>query len=259
MRSLYVSLVAAIILLAGLSSPAHGQAFNLEHFQCYAIRAAEPHPDAKVNLKDQFETPDDVEVVRARRFCNPTRKIDENGNFPIEDINQHLTFYATYPQIGPLRWAVVSNQFGQRQVLVLREPVGLAVPTLKPPHEFPKGLDHFRCYAASGASVNKGVRLSDQFITPLTGHFVLNPKLFCNPVQKTHDDVVTEIQNPDQHLTCYAMTRTQYQDGREVRNQFGDQAFRIGPADTLCVPSRKLVWQQIPDSPIGDQAAQAPF
>jgi len=254
MKKLTLSLV-----LGALTAPAFlsAQVPPLEHFQCYAIRKADPHPIASVGLVDQFKTPEDsIEVLRARRFCNPTRKVDENGQFGINDIRQHLTFYATYPQEGPLRWAVVSNQFGQRQVLILREPVALAVPTHKPPHEAPKGLDHFRCYAANGAAVNKGVGLSDQFITPLTGHFVLNPKMFCNPVQKRHNDTITEIQNPDEHLTCYSMTRVPFNMQRDVRNQFGGQSFQIGPPDTLCVPSRKLLWGQIPDAPVGAAGLQ---
>ncbi len=200
-----------------------------------------------------------MEVARARRFCNPARKVDANGNFPIEDIRQHLTFYSTYPQSGPLRWAIARNQFGAQQVLVLREPVALAVPTHKPPHEVPQGLDHFRCYAATGAAVNKGVALSDQFIPALTGHLVLNPVLFCNPTLKRHDDVATEIQNPGQHLTCYSMTRVPFETQRDVRNQFGAQSFQIGPPDMLCLPTRKLNWGGIPDAPIGGRGAESPL
>lgn len=254
MQKYLVLVFAAGFLFAG---PAASQPPRLEHFQCYGIQKADPHPSAVVGLRDQFGA-EEVEVVRAKHFCNPTRKIDANGSFPIEDVRQHLTFYSTYPQTSPLRWAVTGNQFGAQQVLVLREPVALAVPTHKPPHEAPKGLDHFRCYAAYGARVNKGVRLSDQFITPLTGHFVLNPVMFCNPTLKRHDDTVTEIQNPDEHLTCYSMTRAQFKTERDVRNQFGAQFFAIGAPDTLCVPSRKLAWGVIPDTPIGTQETANP-
>jgi hypothetical protein len=231
----------------------------LEHFQCYVVLEANPNPDAVVGLLDQFQDPETVEVVRARRFCNPVGKFHRNQFNPVQDIRQHLTLYATFPQSAPLRIVRLSNQFnpaGQpQQVWRVREAVALAVPTHKPPHEVPVGLDHFRCYAANGNPVFEPVGLVDQFV-PFVGHFVLDPVLFCNPVRKTHNGVVTPVQNPDAHLACYSMTRVPFETTREIRNQFGPQTFALGPADTLCVPTRKIGFQTIPDGPIGGSSLE---
>ena len=193
--------------------PVCGQAFELQHFQCYSVRQIDPEVVTRVGLVDQFGTAEEmVDVRRAKRFCNPAAKFHPgipNPFFPITDDRQHLMFYSTFPQSEPLRVVELDNQFG-RQTLLLREAVALAVPTEKRipgPHPFPLGLDHFRCYGAWGAFANTSVWLSDQFIAPFTGHFVLNPVSFCNPVQKR--DVtggVTPIQHPELHLTCYSWT-----------------------------------------------------
>jgi hypothetical protein len=232
----------------------------LEHFQCYVVVRSTPHPDVMVGLLDQFEDPENVEVVRARRFCNPVGKFHRGQFAPIQDDRQHLTFYATFPQGAPLRIVRLSNQFnlpGQpQQVWRVREAVALAVPTHKPPHAPPAGLDHYRCYAANGNPVFEGVGLIDQFV-PFVGHFVLDPVLFCNPVQKTHAGVITPVQNPDVHLACYSMTRVPFERTQEIRNQFLPQTFALGPPDTLCVPTRKIAWVEIPDGPIGGSSADA--
>ena len=195
--------------------------------------------------------PEKVEVGRAIRFCNPTRKWHAGTVFGVADIRQHLTLYRTFPESSPLRIAVISNQFGQQQTLRVRDAVALAVPTQKSPHNAPQGLDHFRCYAASGNPVGQGVGLGDQFIPALTGHLVLDPLLFCNPVEKTHGTVVTPIAHPEAHLTCYSMTRVPFTREVATRNQFGAQTLVVGRPDILCVPTKKLRWQEIPDGPVG--------
>jgi hypothetical protein len=245
------------LFLVLLATPALAQtAPQLEHFQCYAIRRADPQINVRVALRDQFPTPatapDEVEVLRARRFCNPTLKFHRNQLSNIIDDTQHLTFYATFPQEGPARVVALSNQFNPAgapyQQWWLAEPVALAVPTHKPPHNRPQNLDHFRCYAASGNPVNEVVGLRDQFL-PLGGRYVLHPTLFCNPVEKRRLDTgeVTPIKNPDLHLACYSMTRAKFEGVRNVINQFGVQVMAFGPADTLCVPTRKLGFVTIPD------------
>jgi hypothetical protein len=254
-RSLCASALSLSVLglLAG-AAPAVAQVFELEHFQCYPVLKVDPEIQATVRLEDQFNTPEDVDVRRAVRFCNPTRKFHNGQVFDVADTRQHLMLYSTFPQAGPLRIALVSNQFGQ-QWLKLRGPARLAAPTQKAPHTPPAGLDHFQCYPAYGAGVNQAVALSDQFITPFTTHVVLDPVSFCNPVQKTHAGVVTEVQHPDLHLACYSMTRVRFTREAATRNQFGVQTIVVGPPDTLCVPTRKVFWQAIPDAGVADAEA----
>lgn len=245
------------LALLGTAAPAYAQ-FQLQHFQCYAVLETDPDVAIDVALRDQFAE-EKVDVRRAQRFCNPTAKYLPGAPYtPITDDRQHLTFYATFPQQAPLRVVIAANQFYPQGVQMLTyEPVALVVPTqkLEPrPHDPPEGLDHFRCYVAFGPAVNRGVYLSDQFIEPFTAHLILTPRLFCNPVQKTTPDGnVTEIRNPELHLTCYAMTRVNFTEGVLANNQFGkEQKMRVAYPHMLCVPSRKLRWTEVPDTPVGD-------
>lgn len=244
--------------LALFATPLFAQSPPLEHFQCYAIRQATPNAVFPLELRDQFTpagTADKAEAVRAVRFCNPAGKAHRNQFFPIQDDRQHLTFYATFPQSEPIRIVTLSNQFDraatQPQTWIVREAVSLAVPTHKPPHNPPVGLDHYRCYAAysTGALAPEVVGLVDQFL-PLGARAVLHPSLFCNPVEKKRVDTgqVTPILNPNQHLACYTTTRVQFQRNRDIINQFGAQVLVLGPPDTLCVPTRKVAWTTIPDA-----------
>ena len=57
-----------------------------------------------------------------------------------------------------------------------------------------------------GNAVNLTVDLTDQF------HFepsvqVMQPKYFCNPVKKIHDDVTVQIEHPDAHLVFYQINQ----------------------------------------------------
>jgi hypothetical protein len=243
---------------AAVTTPLFAQTPPLEHFQCYAVLRSDPLINVPLKLRDQFEE-DDVEALRARRFCNPAGKFHRNQFFPIQDQRQHLTFYATFPQASPLRLVQLSNQFDRPDAPPptwrVREAVALAVPTHKPPHDRPEGLDHYRCYAANGQPAFEGVGLVDQFL-PALGHFVLDPVLFCNPVQKTRVDTgeVTPIKNPDVHMACYSMTRVVFQRTQTIENQFGRQTFALGPPDTICVPTRKISFTEIPDTPVGTPA-----
>ncbi len=247
------------LALFAIASPLWAQGFELQHFRCYPVLKTEPDLKGTVELQDQFDSPtgpgERVDFFRAKRFCNPTAKYHSGlpiPFFPITDDRQHLTFYPTFPQQAPIRVAVVENQFGP-QTLLLRAPVAMAVPTRKLEpilHEFPDGLDHFRCYGAWGSPISEGVFLSDQFLTGFAGHLVLNPVAFCNPARKRPIEPPGEevpIQNRDLHLTCYSMTRVQFEGETLVTNQFDDQALSVGFPDTLCAPSRKVDW-----FPIGD-------
>jgi hypothetical protein len=256
-------LVVVVFGLSVLATPVFAQTARLEHFQCYAVVRSEPPLQVPVFLTDQFDTaanPQTVFVTRAFRFCNPTDKFHRNQFFPIADDRQHLTFYATFPQTGPVRVVAASNQFdpagAPQQLFWLGDPVALAVPTHKPPHNRPEGLDHFKCYQASGNQVFEVVGLRDQFLPP-GGRLVLTPRLFCNPVKKQRLDTgeVTEILNPDQHLTCYATSRAKFDGSRDVINQFGVQVMAFGPTDMLCVPTKKLGWIEIPDDLFGATGA----
>ncbi len=235
---------------------------RLQHFQCYPILNADPEIATEVGLFDQFNTDSALDIVKVRtgvRFCNPTRKLHRRFDVGVADIRQHLTMYSTFPQAGPRRVVGIRNQFGRRR-LIVREPVALAVPTQKlegglAPHDFPLGLDHFRCYSASGRRIrgdNARIGLSDQFTLDLNKHLVFEPVLFCNPAVKVTSNEEFPIRNERAHLTYYSMTRTRFEGRAFVSNQFGDQFFELGPADTLCVPTEKLEVSLTEDVATGD-------
>jgi hypothetical protein len=114
----------------------------------------------------------------------------------------------------------------------------------------PTGLDHFKCYNASGRRLEAEVRLRDEFHDGSTR--VLEPVAFCNPVEKTRLETptgkeLTHITNPLGHLTCYTITPMPF-GGLAVliTNQFGSGHLNVGPPDELCVPSLKLRWYEVP-------------
>jgi hypothetical protein len=258
-----LSILGVLAMAGTLNAQVDAQVKRLEHFQCYPVfgdqtgdQALEPIP---ATLTDQFEEKAQVRVWQALRFCNPTRKLHRDSAFGVDDPNQHLTIYATHPRIGPQRVVSIRNQFGPQKLLV-REPVAIAVPTQKfappdqnfPGSDFPKELDHFRCYAARGKDVKEKVGLSDQFILPVRAHRVFGPVLFCNPVEKTTaDGNVTPIVNPKAHLTCYAMTRVDFQGSVGVQNQFETNIYHVFAPDILCVPTVKRGFKVLKDTLTG--------
>jgi hypothetical protein len=113
------------------------------------------------------------------------------------------------------------------------------VPTQKQPHQEPSGLDHFKCYEATGQSINARVGLRDQFNVQ-DNVAVLEPFALCNPVQKGHAGVITPIENPDDHLVCYLIQGSQVYEWINIRNQFTDNTPILARySREICVPSAK--------------------
>jgi hypothetical protein len=69
---------------------------------------------------------------------------------------------------------------------------------------------------------------------------VLRPRLFCNPTEKRHADVVVPIQNPQNHLLCYTMTTPDIPAEARILNQFENNLLPLAKPDLLCVPTAKL-------------------
>lgn len=259
------------LLAALLSAPISAQRvpdptdLRLDHFRCYTVwqppSASTVPPE--VLLQDQFDRrlgrTELVSLGLPDRFCNPVAKeVDIPGGggglTEITDPNAHLTMYEIREldaSVPSFFWRVlVGNQFG-RQQLSVREPVQLAVPTWKVEAglTFPENLDHFKCYKARGKPLGLVAGLEDQFETQKL--LVLDPQLFCNPVQKTGIDgtVLARIQNPDAHLTCYDISIPAGNFGFSALlfigffNQFTGDTLELGVVtdeDLLCVPSVKL-------------------
>lgn len=232
--------IAAVLVV--LSSAAFAQ-YETDHFKCYLPTATTALPAQPVVLIDQFGT-STAKVGTIWRFCNPTFKNHNGVITPIINPDAHLAIHKAGGQPTVTREVRIENQFGQ-QTIVTGQARFIAVPTQKEPHGPAFNLDHFNCYAvttSNPAAANVG--LSDQWFA--STHKVARPFLFCNPVQKTHNGVVTPIIHPKDHLTCYKMTPRPFDKTVQLHNQFGNPLFRSKQADMLCVPTTKLTWQVIP-------------
>lgn len=207
----------------------------LDHFMCYVVRGknlAVPN----ILLQDEFDLlqglVENVTVNRAVYFCNPVIKAHGGVITQITDINAHLKWYSITPkELVPTRTILVDNQFGDGQVIKLRQPRWLAVPARKDDHPLSQLLDHYKCYQASGAAVNAKVSLQDQFETD-RDFTVYKPVRYCNPVRKTHNNVIFPVRNAEDRLVCYDVARP-----LSTQDQFGAENLFVRKMD-LCVPSR---------------------
>jgi hypothetical protein len=167
---------------------------------------------------------------------------------PISDWDNHLTFYNLfYEELPPVWEVVVDNQFGPDQLLYVTGPVYLAVPTLKVPHDWPVGLDHFLLYEVLGEPpvLDEGIWLQDQFTDQAAT--VYPAAYFANPVQKTHGPVTEPIKHPEAHLLFYYIDGGEFsEEWLPIDNQFGPQILGVyqgwfeAEYDLLGVPSHKI-------------------
>jgi hypothetical protein len=250
MKKYATLVVLALALTSAMSAQAPPPA-RVDHFRCYFV-PQQPARPVNVQLQDQFDvalhTFEKINQLTIVHFCNPAEKIVNGVVTPIVNVNHHLTMFMINQQPAIARTVIVNNQFGN-QTLSTADARILMVPTGKglPPNPAPSpstDLDHYKCYAASGTTLNRQATLSDQFFTGTTT--VLQPVYFCNPVTKIHNNVTTGILNPDIHLVCYA-TPPSTMPGRTINlnNQFGLFTIPVEQADLLCVPSLKLQWHAV--------------
>ena len=203
----------------------------VDHFRVYPNDAGFGLNGPIVQIDDQFGT-QTTDLGNPIRFLVPVEKNGEG----LADFFSHLTCYQIVDGVaGP---AVTStNQFGV-QPLTLGVPDTLCVPTEKLIAPGPVNVDHYKCYLASGAAVDVGVSLQDQFGS--TSAIVLSPRLFCTPASKNGEP----ISDPVAHLTCYDTTPPGLAPGPiPILNQFTDSPDTLGllEADMVCVPSTKQV------------------
>jgi len=254
MNGAALSLSSCFVLGMLLASPDELQAQaapDANHFKCYATEGIQV-PSPSVSLLDQFDPkgtePKETKIFKAVRFCNPVAKTTADGVVtPIVDPFLHMTLYLMAPpDLAPRRLVVVRNQFGQQR-LNTYSPIILAVPTQKNTEPPSDNNDHYQCYSASGRSVKRSlaqVLLEDQFIKAPAR--VLRPRLFCNPVVKRHDEVITPVQNHDNHLVCYTMETADFSTEALITNQFEQaQLLNLAKPDLLCVPTEKLKFKVV--------------
>jgi hypothetical protein len=233
------------VLLMGAPSASAAKPVNLpreNHFRCYVVSSQTPQPATTVTLQDQFLGPTTLTVDEPLDFCAPT---DKNGE-GITDQNEHLTMYGASQELSQHLLVSTRDQFGSHTLEVVGARV-LLVPTQKLVGNlrFPRSLNHFWCYEANGPRLrNVTVTLADQFSSDTVQ--VVQPNLFCNPVEKTIDgNVLGEIFDEEFHLTCYDIKGPQKTQATQfgVSNQFENDVFTITSWDLLCVPTQKLGFQ----------------
>jgi len=241
MRRSIPSFFSAIFsLLLGTSILAGTAKAQLEHFNVYNSSGQIPPATFQpVTITDQFGTLV-TDLGLPTLFLVPADKNDEG----IADLLSHLTCYDIADPLQALPKVVSTNQFGA-QTLNLGTSHTLCVPTEKLLTPGQISIDHFHCYDATGPSLDIGVSITDQFQQQSVS--VLDPFLFCNPADKNGE----EIQNPDDHLTCYNYTPPGLPVGPvPIANQFFPASTELDVAApfALCVPSQK----EIPPSAILD-------
>lgn len=104
------------------------------------------------------------------------------------------------------------------------------------------GTAAFNCYIVSSQTPNAPIEasLEDQFQTAVVS--VGEPLQFCNPVQKTIEEVVTPIEELNNHLTMYSLVNAAPLPAPRTfiaTNQFGDAQFTVDKATILLVPTQK--------------------
>jgi hypothetical protein len=229
--------LAAALLLLGLSLGVAGNSSAAEHYRAYPIAAGTGSDGPVVQIDDQFGS-QTTDLGSSIRFLVPVSKNAE----PMFDLFSHLTCYTISDGVaGPP--VISTNQFGP-QPLTLGAPDSFCVPTEKLIAPGPINLDHYKCYLASGPSVDAGVALQDQFSS--SSAIVLNPRFFCTPADKNGEGII----DPVTHITCYDMTPPGVAPGPiPILNQFTpapDQPLLL-EANILCAPSTKQVVTPGPD------------
>jgi hypothetical protein len=222
----------------------------LNHYLVYEVYETDFEP-VDVILKDQF-IPDgeDARVWGPLYFANPVEKtVVESGDVAeIEDADNHWVLY-DIEDIEPTsieKTIQIANQFGDDQILKLTDRDTLAVPSQKIVPPTPP-LDHFKCYLTLPKEpLALPMNVWDQFHEDYLFTWVMDPMMFCNPVDKVHGTVTTSS-NPDNHLTVYRLHGETVKDYWTVTvdNQFNDaavpQTLLVWGPVALAVPTQKLV------------------
>ncbi len=240
-RSFFSTAALAFVLVLALAAGASG----LDHFQVYRVKTVAVSFDVK--LTDQFDPAAKKGHLSAiTHFANPSRKVHGQTQIGIENTNAHLTWYTLkQPQAEPVRTVRFKNQFGQHSVDI-REPRFLLVPTQKTSHagsEFPKTLDHYKCYGV--IKVNTApplpvVKLGDQFGTRTAQ--VGKPVLFCTPVKKQrNDEKPPDLFDAKNHLAIYALPPLPKAVSIKTKDQFGVRPLSVVSSVMLAVPTEKQV------------------
>lgn len=221
--------------VANLVRARHGL-YQLEHFTVWDV--ADVPVDFTVGLQDQFMVKEELTHLAAiDHLANPAAK-DESPYDP----DHHLLWYRIDSGLEHCSETVtVNNQFGEQVLQLLPDREYLLVPAKKDLHPTPENLDHFLCYEVVNDVPNHGDWfIQDQFMPGGQVLPVGPARYFCNPVRKSHDDVVTPIDNPEDHLVFYQLPPIPWKAVPLVTDQFvTDQPLPVLELLYLGVPTDK--------------------
>lgn len=228
-------------------------------FQCYEVstnRVSAGFEDLAVDLSDQFgETV--MIVTKPKQLCAP---VDVDGAgigrpeshllcYDIDESDEGEKESMKSRKLDPGPFALrVSNSFGDDQILTIKTPQHLCVPSTKVHADSPDalgdhsalGINHYLCYRADTTRFDSfEVSLSDQFGD--SSRRVVKPKTLCTTVDKNGEGVL----KPEIQLACYDVGPPMGQHGPRplnldilVSNQFDDTLpLTVKEPRTLCVPS----------------------
>ncbi|HYK05851.1 MAG TPA: hypothetical protein VE974_29160 [Thermoanaerobaculia bacterium] len=203
-------------------------------------KTVQPIDVIKAVVKGQFGGMD-VRSTVIHMIGNPAEKNGEPVDPEYKDL--HLSGYELAVSPPFQANVLVSNQFGEKECQ-LGKPVFLLMPAFKShepgklPDDKPKG-PHFLCYQViQGPTVDKTVKLNDQFLT----QEVKNPRLayLGVPVDKNGEG----MWNEDVHLALYDINPFELDPWKIVyiRDQFQkEQQLTAMRSVFLAVPSKKKV------------------
>ena len=252
--ALAVLVVAAALIPGQLAAQGSIDPSNRQHYVCYIVAEQTPQAARTVQLDDQFTAglvP--VSVDEPLQFCNPVEKQVPSGVSPILAPEAHLTMYPAAAALPAPRTVTVINQFITTpqtftvdRATVLLVPTTKAIPPAAPtdPERLEDDLNHYWCYPVEGPSVNRRVKLDDQFTDQPVDARVERPRLFCNPVAKynTAGVQLADIVDEEAHLLCYDIKlpqRTRGGNTINIWNQLERDTFNVTSTELLCVPSEK--------------------
>ena len=233
--------LVAVVSLALTAGKAGAQVDpTWDHYKVYFTNPFPLPTPIPVFLKDQFGEYNH-EALQLELFMNPTTKEippPEPGFFGVTNPDLHYAWWKITPQpFGAL--VAANNQFGDHTLKVY-EALYLLNPARKNQPGGPPPENHYKCYRCEGPSVDRPVRLTDQF-GPWDA-MVTFPRYFCNPVEKRVPGQQPHlIVDPNQHYVCYEFIQedTQIRTATMTDQFVVNHPMELSPSRFLCVPTYK--------------------
>jgi len=263
--AILIGTVIGVLQIPEVQAGAEEIEFTPDHYFGYKVfRKTIPEFDPfPITLTDQFES-QFYSIFNPKMMFNPAEKNRE----PVTDTETHLMRYKITGPHTQVLDILLTNQF-EELVVNTKNVHSILVPTAKS-HEGPPDLlidipvDHFKCYTLQvierfPGDVKKRIRVFDTNFDEVRKVKVIGKPLLCNPVEKFDaftGERLSDIKNPDVHLTCYKVKPRPIDDGHDrirfdINNQIAPEDLKTKNHDVLkengkfknrheiCVPTLK--------------------